>query len=291
MHSLDLDLLRCFLIVADERNFTAAGVRLGRSQSAVSVRIRKLEEALGGRLFQRNNQDVLLTDKGRSLLPLAKALLDDSERLMAVMQSPTVSGKLRIGFLEYVAPQKFPDLLNAIQRQLPEAELSFRVGLSSSLKAALRAGELDLTLALHDPESETSTVIGTDPLVWVEGPSANPDPDHEEDLPLCLMQSPCIYRQAATAVLTKARRGYSEVLTASSVQAVRNAVSSGFGYSVLGTSCLGDGVQPARWLQNIAELPVATLALHGKDQRKSEVETVFRTVFRDQLHAGYSPAD
>ena len=98
MKDIDLDLLRCFAIVAETRNFTLAGERMGRSQSAVSIRIRKLEEQLDCRLLVRNNQEVRLTDRGKTLLPKAIALLESGEHLLAEMRGPAISGRLRIGF-------------------------------------------------------------------------------------------------------------------------------------------------------------------------------------------------
>lgn len=285
MQELDLDLLRCFATVADARNFTVAGARLGRSQSAVSVRIRKLEELTGCTLLVRNNHEVSLTDKGRALLPKALRLLEDGERVLAEMRGPTVSGRLRIGFLEYVAPHRISELLGSIQRQLPEADLSFRVGLSQALKADLNAGELDLALALHDPESDSSTVVATDPLVWIESRDAA-DTEPGAPVSVCLMQSPCIYRQAALAVLSGAKRAHREVLTSGSIQSVRSAVAAGLGRSVLGASCLGEGLQISQTMQVLGELPVATLSLHGNDHRKRDVAGVLKTVFRDQVHGG-----
>ncbi|MEM8704259.1 MAG: LysR family transcriptional regulator [Pseudomonadota bacterium] len=282
MHDLDTDLLRCFVTVADDRNFTVAGTRLGRSQSAISVRIKKLEDLLGGQLLLRNNQGVVLTEKGKALYPRARKILNDSERLYAEMARPAVSGRLRIGFLEYVSPHRIPDLLASVQRQLPDADLSFRVGLSRPLLSALKAGELDLALALHDPDSETSTTIVDDPLVWV-GPSENRATGSEKTLPLCMMQAPCIYRDAALKALADAGTAYHEVLTCSSIQSVRSAVISGLGISVLGRSCLGEGLRISQTLQTAGELPVATLSLHGIDPRKTDITRILKGVFRDIL--------
>ncbi|MEM8837329.1 MAG: LysR family transcriptional regulator [Pseudomonadota bacterium] len=284
MQDIDLGLLRCFVTVAETRSFTIAGSRLGRSQSAISVRVKKLEDLIGCTLLLRNNQDVHLTEEGVTLLGKAKALLEKSEILLAEMQMPSIVGRLRIGVLEYVAPQRISILLHAIRRKLPEAELSFRVGLSSHLRAGLEAGEIDLALALHDPKSEASTVIASDPLVWVEG-SELEETDLEERVGLCLLQAPCIYRDAALRLLADANRHHTEILTANSVHAIRNAVMSGLGVSVLGASCLGDGLRRARRLDALGPLPQATLSLHGSDHRKPEITKVLRQVFEDHLHA------
>ncbi len=284
---INLDLLRCFAVVAETRNFTAAGARLSRSQSAVSVRIKKLEEILNGPLLIRNNHEVTLTERGHTLLPKAKRLLQDSERLLAEMRDPSVSGRLSIGILEYIAPHRMPALLSAVQRRLPEAELHFCVGLSQSLMGALEAGEITLALALHDPASETSTVVATDPLVWVEGLQ-----QHEvapgDTVELCLMQAPCIYRQAALEVLSRTETKYREIMTTNNIQSVRNAVVSGMGISVLGASCLGDGLRVSHRMHDLDGLPQATLSMHGSDYRKNEVVAVMRQVLADHLRNGFA---
>lgn len=283
MKDIDLDLLRCFAIVAETRNFTLAGERMGRSQSAVSIRIRKLEEQLDCRLLVRNNQEVRLTDRGKTLLPKAIALLESGEHLLAEMRGPTISGRLRIGFLEYVAPHRTPAILSAIRRNLPDADLSFRIGLSSHLSTALQQGKLDLAVALHDPESQTSTVFASDPLVWAESEDRMQG-EAEETLPVCLMDAPCIYRQAALAALADNKMAFREILTTNSVQSVRSAVASGVGYSVLGLSCIGDGLKVSERFQRWKKLPTAILSLHGSDPRKKDVLTVFQQVFQDRLN-------
>ncbi|MEM8553638.1 MAG: LysR family transcriptional regulator [Pseudomonadota bacterium] len=282
MQDLDLDLLRCFVTVAELRNFTAAGIRLGRSQSAVSIRIKKLEDALGARLLERSNQDVRLTDRGSLLLPKAKSLLADSERLLAEMRGPKVSGRLRIGLLEYIAPQKMPDLMAAMARKLPEAELSFRVGLSSQLRSALRTGEIDLALALHDPESGDALVVGTDSFVWVES-ADGAQAKLSEPIDLCLLPAPCIYRETAFEALSNHGLKHREVLTASSVQSVRDAVASGLGMSLLGASCLGHGIRPAQQLNSLGALPTVQLALHGNDPRQGAVAETLSDLLADTL--------
>lgn len=277
MKDIDLELLRCFASVAELRSFTAAGARLGRSQSAVSVRIKKLEELFGTPLLTRNNQDVQLTETGKVLLPKARHILEESERLMSEMRGPSVSGKLRIGLLEYIAPHRLPEIMTALQRKLPSAEFHFHVGLSSTLKTALSRGDIDLALTLQDHESADSTAIGEDKLVWVEAEKA----DRREtchELKLCLMERPCFYREAALEALSLAGLGHHEVMTGNSVQAVRNAVRSGLGVTVLGLSSLGPGLKVSRVLESLGPLPTIRLCLLGSDTRKPDVASLFEEI-------------
>lgn len=261
-----------------------AGVRFGRSQSAVSVRIKKLEEHIGCQLLVRNNHSVLLTEQGQHFLPKAKRLLEQGERLLAEMRGPTVFGHLRIGILEYVAPHRMPDLLSAMQRKLPEAQLQFKIGLSRDLRVALDTGAIDLALALHDPTSGFSTPVATDPLIWVESEEQD-IPQSEEPLDVCLMQAPCIYRQAALEVLLRTNTSHREVVTANSVQSVRSAVISGMGITVLGASCLGNGLRPSLRMHDLGALPPTTISLHGGDHRKEDIVTILRGVLAQHLHS------
>jgi len=290
MRDVDLDLLRCFATVAELRSFTTAGARLGRSQSAVSIRIKKLEALTGVQLFLRNSQDVHLTENGAALLPKAQRLLDESERLLAELRQPSVSGRLRIGLLEYIAPHRLPEIMSALQRKLPKAELQFQIGLSSSLKTALSKGEIDLALAMHDPDSATSLFMGQDPLVWVTA-NASEGVTHNETLGLCLLPAPCFYRQAALDCLAKGHLAHRVVMVAASVHSVRDAVRSGLGISVLGASCLGPNLRRASGLSALCPLPKARLGLHGTDLRKAEVASVLRLVLADHLDIGRTPKD
>lgn len=280
---IDLDLLRCFVFVADTRNFTSAGHRLGRSQSAVSVRIKKLEDIVGFPLFDRNSHDVRLTEHGEILLPKATAMLQAGETLLAEIRGPMVTGPLRIGFLEYFAPHKTSEVLTALQRRLPEAELSFRVGLTTQLKDALARKELDVALGMRTPGDEEPEVVATDRLVWVESAS-HPPVDPSKVLPVCFMQVPCFYRKMALSTLELHGFAFREILTANSVQSIRHAVANGLGCSVLGASSLGPDIRVAENMPSLSELPEVSLALYGNDLRKADIAEVLRDAFTGAAH-------
>lgn len=277
LFDVDLDLLRCFVIVAEVKSFTVAGDRLGRSQSAVSVRIKKLEEILESQLFDRSGREVALTPAGRKLLPRAKSILNEGEALVAEMRRPLVSGRLRVGFLEYIALHRIPEILDRLSRRCPEAALTFRIGLSQTLINGLRDGDLDVALALHDPASQDSVPLFEDRLIWVESDSKKHEND-SDGINLCLMKSPCLYRSAALEALDRQAIPYMEVVTANSLLSVRNAVAAGIGYSVLGASCVGDGIRRVGKFMDLPELPAVTLGLYGQDPRKGYMVEAFKEV-------------
>jgi len=91
------DVLRSFLVLAEELNFRKASERLSISQPALSKQIRRLEETIGGELFARTRRKVLLTEAGRVLSPLAQNLLRDSEMALHVRNKPSKAALVNCG--------------------------------------------------------------------------------------------------------------------------------------------------------------------------------------------------
>jgi len=277
MKTIDLDLLLCFVTLAETKNFTEAGKRLHRSQSAISVRLHKLEQLIGHSLLKRNSRRVELTRQGEKLLPKATQLLTAGGDLLASMQAPQISGPCRIGFLEYLSPQNIPRIIKAIQRQLPQVELEVHLGLSRHLTQKLKNGELDLTLALHEDSNTDSIPLGDDQLVWVKGKDTSV-PNFQKPFLLSMLEAPCFYRNAAEATLKEQGINFKVNLTANSIFAVREYIASGLGYSVLGGSSLDDSVVPIRH-PKLPPLPTMKISLMGQDSRRD----VFHKVLQDNL--------
>lgn len=279
---IDLDLLRCFTVIAETRSFTAAGERLGRSQSAISIRNAKLEEIFGGPLFDRNSRNVTLTERGRSLLPKARALLALGEETLASVRQPGLSGRLRVGILDYLAPQRLPQIAERIRHRLPDADIQYRVGLSSHLLGLLDRGEVDVTLAMHDPSRSDGLAFAEDRLVWAVGAEAK-SAMLSDIVDLCLMDSPCFYRNAALEALAGSHRTYREVLTANTVFAVRAAVASGLGATVIGASSLGRDIIRADLSDDLPDLPAMKLALYGAENFRNLFVDVAKDVLGDYV--------
>ena len=164
---LDPDLLRCFLAVSDSGGFTAAGERIGLSQSAVSLKVKRLEEQLDRRLFARTSRSLALTEDGELLQGFARRLLAMNEEAVRRLTAPPLEGRLRLGVSEYFVPHHLPGLLASFSRAHPRVRLEVRIGLSSDLMPLLEGGSLDLVFAKRDPGERHGRVIAEEPLVWV----------------------------------------------------------------------------------------------------------------------------
>lgn len=236
---LDMDLLRTFLVVAETLHFTRAAERLGRTQSAVSLQVKRLEENLGARLLRRSNREVRLTPEGEMLLRYARAMLRLQDETLAALGHPSTRGLVRLGVTDnsmcYLEP-----VLRRFGADHPLVEVEFRCDRSWHSLDALAAGEVDLALVTQDCGRKGGTVARREPLVWAAVKGAAPD--RIRPLPLALFGTGCIYRKAAEDALKTAGRGYRHAYSSASRDGLNLAVDAG-----LAVTIIPEGVMPAHW--------------------------------------------
>lgn len=163
---LDSDLLRTFLAVADTGNLTRAADTVRRTQSAVSMQIKKLEDLLGFALFERHSRGVVLTAEGRRLVDNARrivALLDDTA---AALRQPALQGSVRIGISEEYINSTLPKALGAFAAIHPNVEVTVQQGHSMSNLTSLDAGEIDIAVVFEPGGRTRNEVLMVDPTVW-----------------------------------------------------------------------------------------------------------------------------
>ena len=230
--NLDLDLVRTFLVVCEQRSFTRAGGRLGRSQSAVSLQIRRLEDQLGQSLLSRDPRHVVLTEQGESFLPQARRLLRLNDEILAGLAADDVEGEVRLGAPEDFATLHLPTVLGAFARSHPKVALTVTCDLTLNLLDSLREGTLDMALVKREPLGPDLGVrVWREPLVWVAldaelAQRAGP-------MPLVAAPSPCVYRKRAIAALDAEGRAWRAAYTSPSLAGQLAALRGGLGLSVL----------------------------------------------------------
>lgn len=239
--TLELDWMRSFVAVADTRSFTAAGLTLGATQSTVSVRIRKLEQRLGGRLLDRNAHSVALTGLGSSFLPDARRLL----RMHDEISARAVGGDRRpvyeLAVSDHVAGWLLPQILAPL-RDLPGGRhLAVTAGTWLELTAAFQAGRYDAIIARADDVEGGGEVLFHDRLVWTAARSFRWSP--AEPLPLVMLSAPCGIGAIAVQALASKGIPWHAAFTGTGVAAVQAAVSAGFGVACLeARNCPPDSV-------------------------------------------------
>ncbi len=229
--NLDLDLVRAFLAVAEARSFTRAGERLGRTQSAISLQIRRLEDQVGQALLSRNPRHVALTEQGEAFLPQARRLLRLNDEILAGLKADDVEGQVRLGAPEDFATLHLPGVLAAFGRSHPKISLSVTCDLTLNLLDRLRGGELDIALVKREPLGPDLGVrVWREPLVWV---GLDGDSWTDGITPLIAAPSPCVYRKRAIMALESTGRAWRAAYTSPSLSGQLAALRAGLGVSVL----------------------------------------------------------
>lgn len=165
MH-LDSDLLRTFVAVAEMENFTKAAGVVGRTQSAVSLQIKRLEDMIGDPLFERGPRGVALTRRGEELLVNARRIVSLLDETAASLTAPALEGRVSIGIPEEYGTTVLPRALAAFNNAHPNVEITVRYASSSAQMAALERGDLDLAVVFEWQDSPRGEVLMVDPTVW-----------------------------------------------------------------------------------------------------------------------------
>lgn len=266
---LEIDLLRAFTAVAQAGGFTAAAGLVGRSQSAVSQKVLRLEGILGQRLFERTSRTLSLTPAGERFLVTARRILELNDIAIRDMRTPTASGSLRLGVAEDFVPRQLPSMLARFRRFYPGVHVELKTGLSCELLSAYDAGELEAVIAKKDGEAQRGRVIWREPLVWIA--SARYVPDHDRPKPLVMLQPPCTYREVMVRALDSVRREWFAACTASSLMGVQAAVAGGLGITVLGRSFVQDDMQILQTPEHWPALPMTEIVLLGENSDKADL--------------------
>jgi DNA-binding transcriptional LysR family regulator len=238
--NLDIDLLRSFAAIADTGRFTAAAELVARTQSAVSVQVKRLEEIVGHRVFERTSRSLALTAAGATLLGYARRILDLNDESVRRLTEPPVSGEIRLGITEYFVPNELPAILARFAETYPGVHLEVRMGLSRDLREELTREKLDAVIVRLAPR-EHDQAIWSEPQVWVAREGF--EPARSEVLPLALLPAPCVLREHAIQSLRRLRRRWKIAYTGSSMVSVQAAVRAGLGVSIVPRSSAIPGMQ------------------------------------------------
>jgi DNA-binding transcriptional LysR family regulator len=237
---LDPILLQSFLVVAQTRNFTEAGRRLGLQQSTVSQHIRKLEAASGRRLFLRDTHRVVPTADGEAMVGFARSILEANERARQYFSGARLRGRVRFGTSEDFVSSRLPEILRDFTRRHPGVDLELTVDLSATLNARFDQGELDLVLAKRRTGEARGKLVWRDRLVWIGGPGLEIDP--QAPLPLILYAPPSLTRTVALETLERQHRTWRVVCTSGSLSGLRAAALAGLGITLHARSLIPDGL-------------------------------------------------
>lgn len=279
---LDIDLLRCFSIVAETGALSRAAERIGRSQAAVSMQMKRLEETVGQPLLNRTGRGVFMTVHGERLLNHARRILRSHDDAMAELSGRSLSGTLRFGCPDDYADAFLPALLRSFAELHPQVMIEVVCASTPRLVAQLDRNILDLAL-ISIPRGAAGAVLRQEDLVWV-GPK-NGDGDLPDPLRLALGDPDTLDHRAAIAALTQAKRAYQIAYSSGSLSGLLAVVRSGQAIAVLTKAAVPADLSILSKKAGLPDLPKIGLVLQMDERRASPIMRAFEAHTRTLLGA------
>lgn len=233
LRDLQIDWLHCLVAVVDAGSLSAATVQLHRSQSAVSMQLKKLEGAVGHRLLERGARRLELTEQGRTLLGYARRMLDLQAEAQAALQPAVLSGRVRLGVPDDYAATYLTPVLRRFAPRHSGVEIELNCEQSTALIPRVERGELDLALISRD-HARRGRLLFHEPMVWVGSPQL--ELWRRDPLPIAVYEDISLARRGAIHALALQGRRYKVVYHSSSLAGQLAAVESGLAVAAL-TQC------------------------------------------------------
>jgi len=270
--NLDMDVLRTFVTGFELGSFARAAERLGRSQSAVSTQLRKLEDQVGQPLVQKAGRGLALTAAGESMLGYAKRLLDLNDEAVDRLRGTELEGWARLGLAQDFAEGWLPAVLKRFARAYPRVRIEVQVGLGAHLTEATLKGDLDIALVWGDGgDAPHARRVAALPIHWIGQPDwPGLASLGREPVPFAAFAPPCTFRSAAVAALDGGGLPWRLVFTSPSLSGLWAAAEGGLGITArtaVGLPKTLRVLDPAA--TGLPALPDAPLSLHQAEAEPS----------------------
>lgn len=289
-NTLDPDLLRTFVFIAEEGSFTRAGQRVGRTQSAISMQLQRLEGLLGKTLIARGRGGAIhLTPHGEFLLERSRALLALNDQIWSSFHTPAVEGTVRLGTPDDYALRYLPTILKRFAESHPSVQVDVLCLPSTDLVERLKNGELDLTLCSEgmEPPGWPAAGLWRAPLSWIT--SIRYGQHRQDPIPLALASEHCNWREAAIRALEGAGRQYRLAYRSATQIGTQAPVIAGLAVTVATTAWLPEGLRVVRPDEGLPPLPdYGIMLLKGADARQPVTDTLASYIadtFRTEIEA------
>jgi len=270
MKSLDLDAVKAFVLTAELQSFTRAADALDSTQSAISLKLRRLEDQLGRRLLERTPRKVRLSAEGAAFMEAARELVGAHERAIASFE--VQQRRLVIGISHQLVGSELPGLLRRMNEHDPNLVIELRVAGSNEVLKAYDDGVLDAALVLQSEDRRRNgEVLFTESFAWIA--AAHWQPRAGQPLPLSTQGETCSIRAAAVRALDSAGIAWTEVFIGKGAAVVGAAATIGLAVAVLPKRAAPSGTIDIGRVLSLPPLPthevVLYSALHDRRSRNA----------------------
>jgi DNA-binding transcriptional LysR family regulator len=289
--AFDMDALRTLVIGIELGSFARAASKLGRSQSAVSMQLKKLEQQAGQPLLRRNGRGLVPTEAGDALLPYARRIIALNDEVAASLDAKAALASVRIGLPQDLVEDVLPEVVTRFSRQRPGVHIEVRAGRNYNLVEDVQAGRLDVAIAFCRPGSDTQGIrVASSPMLWFGGKDfAKRSPG--DPIPLVLFDHPCLFRQTALQALEGKGLSWRLSLTTPSLPGVWAALRFGHGISVRTPHRVPTGMKnvgPEFGLPKLPAIELRMVTANELSPAASSLRDIFGKVARERVAAGSS---
>jgi len=265
--SIDTELLRTFVAIADQGGFTRAGEVVNRTQSAVSMQMKRLEEDILQRaLFQRDGRTVSLTAEGQVLLGYARRILKLHSEVFNTLREPHMVGVVKIGTPDDYVMRFLPGILSRFAQAYPLIQVEVHCESSASL---LQRKDLDLSIVTRKPGTEIGQILRQERFVWAE--AVGFCPNETSPIPLAMFNTDCFCREWACNALDAAQRDFRVAYTSASLSALMAVVSAGLAVTAQLESLITPDLRILGEAEGLPQLPSASIVLLRNPQSVSPI--------------------
>jgi DNA-binding transcriptional LysR family regulator len=256
---IDIEQLRTFVAIVETGSFTQAAEVVHKTQSAVSMQIKKLEERLERPIFARDGRGSKMTEHGERLLDYARRIVKLNVEALAAFSDAELSGRVRLGVPDDYADRYLPEIMARFSRVYPGAELTVVCAPSIDLIVQIDAGDIDLAIVTTCEGHRAAEIFRRERLWWVT--SSRHSVHREEPLPLALGRATCMWRRSAIERLGAIGRSHRTLYTSANSGAVAAAVLAGLAVSVFPESGIRPGMRLLTAADGYPELPSCDIGL------------------------------
>ena len=279
---LDTDQLRSFLAILDSGSFTKAAERVHKTQSAVSMHVRRLEEQLGCALFVKQGRGARLTEEGEKLIEFARRIVQVEAGAFAALSRKGLRGAARLGIPDDYAESFLADILARFNRRHPLVEVSVNCEASTDIAPQVAAGALDLALITDHEGLKGLELLREEPLVWVA--SERFQVEQGTPIPLALGSTTCCWRRATEQALTTVAAGVTRARVYSkNFSAIGTVLRAGLAATILPASLVGPGLKRLGRAEGLPDLPLTRMGLIHAPGRPSEEAKALADAIRETI--------
>jgi DNA-binding transcriptional LysR family regulator len=284
--NLDLDTLRTLVVAHDRGGLAQAAEHLGRTPSAISLQMKRLQDDLGAPIFRKRGRGLTLTEAGEIALSYARRILALNDELLDIMQGASLAGHIRVG-----CPQDFASVLPAVLSKFnslyPCMQIELFVEGNASLLEGIQKSRIDLAVVIGHESLDRGQKIGELDIVWIASSSFMPP--REQPLPLAMLGAQCAFRRCAVERLEASNIPYRIAANSPSLNGLWAALLGGLGVTARTAFNLPEGLTFAPSLYGLPPLGSLPVALHRNAHADGENVDRMASLLNDSLDPIFHP--